>query len=198
MLTDTKFALLLQQSESRRLEFKKSMTWQQAQYKIVKTSLAMSNTRDGGVMIFGVEEVDNKMDLVGVTNDDLRTFNEDDIRDFVNKYADPPIEPSLEFFNSDAKSYIAILIPEFADEPIICRRDHPQESLKKGAIYCRPVGKAESRCVNSHAESRAILDVAIVKKLRGFLETAQRSGIELSQVAKASAVSEYEAELGDM
>ena len=79
--------------ESRNQEFKRTMNWDDdnTKYKIVKAILAMSNTRNGGNILIGIEETEEKRFLgVGMTESDFDSFNPDHVRDYLIRYADPP------------------------------------------------------------------------------------------------------------
>ncbi|MCX5636832.1 MAG: ATP-binding protein [Planctomycetota bacterium] len=77
--------------EGRALDFKRAATWDELKQGIPKDILAMSNLRDGGTIIIGVEEKDNKWLCTGMKEEELKTYNPDDMIDHVNKYASPSI-----------------------------------------------------------------------------------------------------------
>ena len=106
---------------------------------MAKDVLAMSNTQDGGTIVFGVRDED--CEAVGLTESDFQSFDATTFADFVNRYADPPVECGIHKFIIGGKRFVAIDVPEFDDVPIICKADLNDASnrqiLKCGALYIR-------------------------------------------------------------
>jgi predicted HTH transcriptional regulator len=78
--------------ETRNLELKRSVSWEEEEtkFKMTKSIMAMSNIRDGGTIILGVEEKPNhKFDPVGMNASDIDSFSFDNMQDHVNRYAHP-------------------------------------------------------------------------------------------------------------
>jgi len=82
--------------ESRTYEFKESISWKNnhVKLKVTKSIMAMSNVRDGG-MILGIKERADTFDPVGMSESDANTFRHDDMADHVGKYAHPSIDFSI-------------------------------------------------------------------------------------------------------
>lgn len=81
--------------ESRDVDFKESASWSNLQIHIVRTSMAMANLRDGGIIVVGVSERGGSWSLDGISTQHLTTYDEDNVNDFVNKYASPTIRVEL-------------------------------------------------------------------------------------------------------
>ena len=77
--------------ESRAVDFKQSIKWEGYRIKFAETIMAMSNLRDGGIVIIGVSEENGNWKLKGIADEDLTTYDPDDMIDFVNKYASPVV-----------------------------------------------------------------------------------------------------------
>jgi len=168
--------------EGRSVDFKKASSWDNLKQGIPKHVLAMSNLRDGGIMIVGVEENNNIWNCTGITDEQINTYNPDDMIDYVNKYASPSINFDIVTHEDDKKlKYLIIQIHEFDEKPIVCKRNCANE-LRRGAFYIRPLGKAESREVQTAEEMHDLLDLAVERRMRNFLRQIHRAGIDLETV----------------
>jgi len=153
--------------ESRGREYKASMSWTNdlTKIKITKSILAMSNIKDGGVIIIGMRELpDKKFEPAGISIEDASTFNHDVIADYLKEYADPYVEFKVTRIECGGKKFICIQIKEFDESPVICRKDGVD--LQRGRIYTRSRTKNESAPVSSYAEMREILDMSADKAVR--------------------------------
>ena len=78
-------------SENKNLDYKEKFNWntssKEEKTEIVKDILAMSNTQDGGNIIFGVR--DNDFESIGLSEDDFKSFDQTKVNDFLHKYTDP-------------------------------------------------------------------------------------------------------------
>lgn len=168
--------------ESRSIEFKESVPWNDKLFKvkITKTILAMSNIRDGGNIIFGVKEGDDcEYTPVGMNEDDFNTYNIDEVSSFVSSYADPYVKLDLFKLEYDSKRFVVLKIFEFEEIPVICKKDYSSANfnLRKGALYVRPFRTVESVEVPSQNEMREILDLATEKNLKKFFQISKSVGI---------------------
>jgi len=177
-------ALKLCKEESS-IDFKKANVWDELKDIVIKTSLAMANLRDGGIIIVGVQENSGRWEITGLEQEQVETFDPDVILDQVNRYASPPI--SLDIVThalGDGKILLVININEFDDKPIVCQRNKHNQSnelvLREGAVYVRPIGKAETTEVKSDRQMHELLDLSSEKMTRKFLEKCGRVGIGIS------------------
>jgi len=181
--------------EERNLEFKGRVHWNDinVKSKITKTILAMSNLRDGGIIIAGVEQDNENFIPVGLEDEMLNTFKQDDISSYVNEFADPFVEITISHEECENLKYAIIQIKEFSEIPTICKRDG-ENNLRRGAIYIRPRRKIESVEVPSQAEMREILDIATEKILKKFKRNLLLTGLE--EEPEASSKQKFDAQLG--
>ena len=125
---------ILRGKEEIYLEYKQSMKWninaksdaeKVVNFTIVRTMLAMSNNKDGGVIVVGRGQKSNgEFDMAGVKKVDLNSYKQDDIARFLNGVSDPPIHFSIErdYLNIKGKKkwFVVIRVPESEYLPVIC------------------------------------------------------------------------------
>ena len=179
---ETLLELVYHGREERNLEYKRSMNWKEpaTKAKIAKSAMAMANLPDGGVIVVGVEKKGEFHKPLGMIQEDIESFKQDDVMQYINeKYADPYIELSMRLVGKDNNYFVVIQINEFAELPIICKRDG-LENLKKGALYTRSRMKYETVQVRSQTEMREIINLAVDKEIRrlhsrGLLQSSYSS-----------------------
>ena len=168
--------------EQPRVEYKGSgkLTSKRFAAKVVRAILAMSNIRDGGIVVIGVEDVDGVVKWSGVHNDDITTWTYDNLADKVAAYADPSVSFELTKLPSNGNNFIIITINEFDETPTFCKKEANVEGnqiLKKGVLYIRPRHKAESSAISTSQDMRDIISLATEKRLRDFFKNAQSAGL---------------------
>jgi predicted HTH transcriptional regulator len=170
--------------ESRSVDFKASMPWNDLKLRIIRAAIGMGNLRDGGIIIIGASEQGDSWDLTGATNDHLSTYNVDDIIDAVNKYASPPVKMDIVLvkYRNDEK-FLAFQVHEFVDTPFVCKKNAPDNNkiLCTGEFYVRPPGKPRTIKVSSAEEMHDLLELAAEKRARRILEVAHRIGLKPSE-----------------
>jgi type I restriction enzyme R subunit len=165
--------------EDRSREYKQSFPWQRRGHgdtmaKIARTILAMSNLRDGGHIVVGVE--DGTYLPKGMQAKHLSTFSYDKVADFVRNYADPYVSFSLDIVALDEMNFVVFAVSGFDEFPVICKSSYGN-ILAEGAVYIRPRnGRPRSARITSYAEMRELLDLATEKGVRRFLEMEARVG----------------------
>ncbi|MHC4259494.1 MAG: RNA-binding domain-containing protein [Planctomycetota bacterium] len=181
------------------VEFKQAAGWSELKKGLPKDIIGMSNVQDGGIIIIGIGENDGQWNRTGLTDEQLNTYDPDDMIDHVNKYASPSITFDVVLHTDDEGSkYLVIRVHEFGESPIVCKKEYFGE-LRRGALYVRPLGKAESREVQSAEEMRDLLDLAAEKKTRNFLHQIRRVGIDVETVSLTMTDSDkFDEELGDL
>ncbi|HEY4086363.1 MAG TPA: ATP-binding protein [Bryobacteraceae bacterium] len=185
--------------EERNVEFKRTMNWSDAstKSKVVKSSMAMANLRDGGFIVFGVErQPDDSYVAVGMASDDYDSFRQDDVSMEVNNYADPFIELIVQKGESNSKLFVVLEIREFFDSPVICKRDGA-DRLRTGAIYTRPRRKIETAELPSQVDLREILELAVEKKIRALYSQIERVGARIIALEDSDAKA-FAEQLGDL
>jgi putative nucleotidyltransferase with HDIG domain len=171
--------LLAQRAEDRNLDYKESMNWEAAAVEekaaVVKDAIAMSNTRGGGKIVFGVR--DHDFEAVGLTESDYHSFDTTRFADFLNRYADPPVGCRIHKFIIEGRRFVAIEVPEFNDVPIICKADlndaRNRLVLKRGATYIR-TERASSEIVSTADSMRDLVDRAVVRRGDQLLKTFEQ------------------------
>ena len=179
-------------NESRTIEFKPSVSWpsdingvQQNNkiQEIIKSILAMSNTRDGGKIILGVEKdsEEKKYLLKGMDENDLKTYDQDLIFEHVRNFGEP--EPKFQVLNIKYgdKNFIVFAVQSFIFAPIICKNKRNLNQLENAAIYIR-TDKPETKRIAEPSEMREIIDLAIEKELDLFSVRIQRFFKTISSV----------------
>jgi len=171
-------------NESRAVEFKPSFSWpstiddlqnnNKAQ-EVVASILAMSNIRDGGKIILGVEKDSSsgKYVLKGMKPEDLNTYDQDSIFEHIRNFGEP--EPKFQVLNIeyDSKNFIVFAIQSFIFAPIICHNHRNLRKLDNTSFYIR-TDKPETKKITEPWEMREIVDLAIEKELDLFSTRMQR------------------------
>ena len=181
--------------EERYLEYKTSIDWNttEVKAKLTKTVLAMANIRDGGAIVIGVREEDEQYVPEGMLAEHVASFTQDGVSAHVDEFADPFVELTVSQVAQDDKNFVLIQVKEFADLPVVCRRDGLQ-NLRCGAVYTRPRRMHETAEVRSQTEMREILDMALEKRLRAQHELLQQAGLTVTQAESDAAL--FDEQLG--
>ncbi|PJZ59459.1 helix-turn-helix domain-containing protein [Leptospira adleri] len=175
--------------ESRAVEFKRSENWDSLKAKIVKSSMAMSNLSDGGLIIIGIDEDNKKYQRGGLKSDHLASYSYDIVLSYINSYAEPHISLNyhlVEDPDNELKKFIVLDILSFSLVPTICAKDGI-ENLRKGAIYIRSTRIPETAEIRSYSEMRELIDLATERSIRKFLGQMQRLDLTLKDQMVSSA-----------
>ena len=148
--------------------------------KVTRAAQSMANRRDGGIVIIGIDENRNgELNLVGLTDQDLLGWERDELGDSFAEFSDPPFSFEVETLGYEGKSFVVITVDEFADIPILCKKSFP-DVLRKGACYVRTRRKPETVEIPSQENMRDLLELAIEKGVRRFIQQAFSAGLSLS------------------
>lgn len=170
--------------ETRRVEMKRSMdiSTNRTKAKIAKSAMGMANTRDGGLIILGMNEVDDEhFEPEGMEPEHLSAISQDRISSVVAEYASPYIELSVTRLAVEdrpalkGRTFVVISVLEFAEIPVICKRQYQNEGLREGGIFIRSFERYETREVQTEAEMRTLLDLATEKRLKRHLQITERA-----------------------
>lgn len=160
-------------TETQTVEFKNSCDWNIRTF--AKDILALSNVRDGGHIIIGVE--DGSFNRRGVTNAQKETYKIDVMKDQMTAFADPHVNFTLDFpRDRDGKEYAVIRVFQFEEVPVICRKD--SADTKVGMLYYRNKNRrAESAPISNSYDMRDIIQLATIRMMQrkvelGFTVTA--------------------------
>jgi len=157
-------------------DFKAPMSWDPSGDKekccgIVKDVLAFANT-DGGLIIIGVNELDDgTREHAGLSSDELRTWDETTFNQFLQNYADPPIDVRVRKFQDNNKHFIALDVAAFSDLPHFCKKASGRE-LKQHTLYVRTNNKA-SEPIGSSADFNAIIERAVRNRSERLLTSVR-------------------------
>lgn len=154
--------VLLRGYESKDLDYKAPMSWDETDKKacchVVKDILGMANTL-GGFIVIGVSETSTGFSWNGLTTEQSKTFETTRLNQFLQNYADPPINTRLRKIDLDEKCYVIIEVPRFPDTPHICQKDYP-DVLKSATLYVR-TDNNETAPIRSSADFRIVLERAV-------------------------------------
>lgn len=165
--------------------------------QVVRAILGMANRRDGGRLVIGVEDSGGILISVGLNEDDLATWRYDDVADGIASYADPSVSFDLEVKEYNGQKYVVLEVDEFADIPILCKRDY-QGVLRNGACYVRSRGKPETSEIPTQEDMRDLLELAIDKGIVRFLTRTLRVGLVPGGQTPPTGQERFDEQLGDL
>jgi len=176
-------AVIMRGSESKELDYKGPMKWDEkgagrrACCELVKDILAMANTR-GGWLVIGVEEADPpgpQFRWVGLSPEEASSFETSRLNQFVQRYADPPVNCEVIRYPCQDRDYVVITVPPFPETPHICQKAYhdPDDNklvLQAPIIYVRTDDNA-SAPLKASSDLRAIIERAVRTKADQLLES---------------------------
>jgi hypothetical protein len=147
-------------------------------WSITRTSIALANLRDGGILVIGVAEREGVWVLEGIADAHLATYDADLIREKVNAYVSPHVDLDIVNVAHGDKSFLAIQVREFRETPVLCKKNGPNGvGLTEGRLYVRPAGAARTTAVTSAGQMHDLLELAAEKRARRLLEASRRIGL---------------------
>lgn len=163
--------------ETRAIEFKRAMAWgdDNTKAKVVCAAMALANHKDGGSLIFGMEQIPGSSGfrLAGLTSEQSASFDLDDVAAKVNAHCSPFVTLSVEHAEHENHRLVAISVEQFSDSPIICTNDVRVNGIVKvfaGRIYCRSGRIPESTAVQKPEDLRDIIQLAVARGLQSYFE----------------------------
>lgn len=155
--------------------------------KIARAALSMGNLQDGGHVVIGIDDGKPQDMGPGLDEDELATWLAyDDVSGRLAAYCDPPVSFDLtQLTVATGAKVVVVQVHEFADIPHLCAREYP-DVLRTGALYVRSRKMPETAEVASSVEMREVLDLAAQKRLRAYIEMAERAGVGFSSGAAGS------------
>lgn len=165
--------LLAQGSESH-VDYKTAMSApgdRRAWAKLAKHVIGLSNRKDGGYLLIGVE--DGTLKPLGLTPGQVTTWDAAKVNAALKAYAAPrPVIQVIRGSLEDGTVLLALRVAPFEEQPLVCTRsvadDQGKTILREGALYIRTEG-TETREVSTEAEMRELLSRAYVKRAERLL-----------------------------
>lgn len=157
-------SIIYRRVESDELDYKAAQNWLQlprsGKAKFVRHCLAMANTK-GGYVVVGVGEDASGQPAVftGLTPEEAQSFDPTAVGSFINRYADPQIDFTLERPVVDGKRYVVFVIRRFSSLPHVCSAGSEHELLQ-GVFYIR-TADASSRPAYRSSEIHGIIQRAM-------------------------------------
>lgn len=197
-------------NESRTVEFKPSIPWPsniedlQANHKaqeVIKSIIAMSNLRDGGKILLGIEKSNDtgNHEVKGMSPAALCTYDQDIIFEQIRNFGEP--EPRFQILNVEFNkvNIVVFAVQSFVLAPVICQNRRNLNKLENAAIYIR-TDKPETKKITDPVEMKELIDFAIAKELDLFSTRMQRLFKTMSSVKllKSTDIAEFEDELKDV
>lgn len=152
---------------------------------VVKAMLGMANRRDGGSVVLGVREEAHTVIPEGLSEEQINSWNYDDVAAGVNRYASPNLSFDREVIELEGKKYVVLSVHEFSEIPILCAQEFQDRGqdrdsrivLRRGACYVRRHHKPETSEIANYEEMRSLLDLAIEKGVRNWVRQAYNAGL---------------------
>jgi hypothetical protein len=172
----------LSRGEAKHLDYKSPMSWDEAKTKLLKHIIAMSNNRDGGMLVIGVAENTSTgaHEPATLSEEQLATYDTTSVAEYVNAYVQPGVSLEVQREKFDGANVIIIKVAEFERTPNICVRDGPGDDKNKnrpifiaGDVLIRTEAAA-SRRVQSADEMKQLLDLARAKDTENLLRSFRR------------------------
>lgn len=181
---------VLKEGEKPNVDFKRPMAWDKAsRVSLTKDIIAMSNARDGGILLVGpAQDVGTgTFVLQDVAAAQLATFDPTSILEFVNRRVAPPVRLHVEKPVVHGRQLVAIVVAEFAESPTVVTLDTPEDNAASGSaqpamlpgqVYVRTPA-CQTTVVRAESDMRDLLNRALSKRTDQLLH-------RISQVMKGS------------
>lgn len=165
MTTQELEQLIEGQAESPNLDFKQDCIWNAK--KMAKDFIAMSNLKDGGYIVVGVREDGPNFIGEGVSEENIKSYKVDIMRDQMLKYSDPAVDIRVDCpSDSKGNKYVVIKVLPFKEIPVFSKTDIEGE-LKANMLYYRNTNRrVESAPVSNPHDLRDIIELAAVKLMQ--------------------------------
>ncbi len=146
--------------------------------RVIRAVLGMSNRRDGGVVIIGIDS--KSVEPIGLNPEELVSWNSyEDVASSINEYASPSARFDIEIVELSERKLVVLRIYQFVDIPVLFTKDYNYAKstvLRRGGCYVRARHKPETSEIPSEEEMRELLNLAIEIGVRRELDRAIRMG----------------------
>jgi predicted HTH transcriptional regulator len=193
--------LILHGKEERHLEYKGSLDFSTPTTKamLTRAMAAHTNTRDGGVIVAGMEKSGEVYKRAGINAEHLPTLNTDVLRDYVRAHLTPTPNFTLDVEKYEEKIYAVISVSPFTRYPSVCISSYRDENARKyllttGAFYVRSRRKPESVAVETLEDLEDLIDMATDQWLQYRASRDVSSGLGTAEMARKR----FEAEGADL
>lgn len=171
--------------ESDTLDYKAAQNWNSlsrgGRSKFVRHCLALANTK-GGFIVVGVGEDPSGQpaDYTGLSEEQVKSFDPTSVGNFINRFADPQIDFTIERPEIDGKRYVIFVVRRFQMIPHVCSYSYEHELLQ-GVFYIR-TADASSRPAYRASEIHSLVQRALRNQrellgrmIRGILYEGQNN-----------------------
>jgi len=185
MTTQELEQLIEGQTESPNLDFKADIPWDDKAF--AKDFLAMSNILDGGTIVVGVQEVDEKFVPVGVSGANRNSYKKDVMRDQLARFCDPSPEFQVDYpTDSAGRHFVVIRIAPFRDLPLISRISITGVIVAHTLYYRNTDKRVQSAPVSNSNDLRDIIERAARNLHRRLSDLGYRLDRGMEQVFEAN------------
>ena len=163
--------LILMKSEGPNLDYKAGFAWtkdnRDKKYELIRDLMALSNTKDGGRVIFGVRDED--LSFVGVPSEVYESADPSNVVQMLHDNAAPKVRCAVFKREIDGKRAVVFDVAEFDETPTVCTNtilssDGAKRTiLREGAVYVR-TGAATTQEVSSADDMRALISRGVTRK----------------------------------
>lgn len=136
-------------AETASVEYKSPAPWGSIKQKIMRTAIAMANTRDGGYIVIGVAGKDGAYVPKGlgrISNTYLR-FAE--LETQISQCATPSLQVEVRIQTFDNKKFAVVAVKGLTDLPHMATRDcvPKKQGIVKGRVYVRTDIPSTEECL---------------------------------------------------
>jgi schlafen family protein len=170
--------LILLKSEGPNLDYKAGFPWtkdnRDKKYEIIRDLIALSNTKDGGCVIFGVRDED--LSFIGVSSDVYESADPSSVLQMLYDNAAPKACCAIFKREIDGKRVVVFDVAEFDETPTICTNtilssDGAKRTiLREGAVYVR-TGAATTEEISTADDMRSLISRAVKRKSDDLLRS---------------------------
>jgi len=167
--------------ESTYIDAKGPILWDGGRHSaaLAKDIAAFANSRDGGAIVIGKSESPaGGFALVGLSDEEARSFETTKVARWVNTRFSPPIGVVCHHHVYQNMTFVVVTVSEFDDIPILCTKSfqdpaNPKKHiLRDRTIYVRN-SNAESAPLESVEELRRLIGLATSKRANELLSSFQ-------------------------